>query len=90
MGERMKQLWNDYMKDTVIIYSTPNCHYCTMAKNLAEQRGCSVEYKVFGKDFQKEDMLENFPGARTFPQIIFNGQKIGGYTSLVEMLTNEV
>ena len=86
----MKALWNDYMKDTVIIYSTPNCHYCTMAKNLAEQRGCSVEYKVFGKDFQKEDMLENFPGARTFPQIIFNGQKIGGYTSLVEMLTNEV
>ncbi len=86
----MKQLWNDYMKDTVIIYSTPNCHYCTMAKNLAEQRGCSVEYKVFGKDFQKEDMLENFPGARTFPQIILNGQKIGGYTALVEMLTNEV
>ena len=86
----MKALWNDYMKDTVIIYSTPNCHYCTMAKNLAEQRGCSVEYKVFGKDFQKEDMLENFPGARTFPQIILNGQKIGGYTALVEMLTNEV
>jgi len=86
----VKQLWNDYMKDTVIIYSTPNCHYCTMAKNLAEQRGCSVEYKVFGKDFQKEDMLENFPGARTFPQIILNGQKIGGYTALVEMLTNEV
>ena len=78
------------MKDTVIIYSTPNCHYCTMAKNLAEQRGCSVEYKVFGTDFQKEDMFETFPGARTFPQIIFNGQKIGGYTSLVEMLTNEV
>ena len=35
-------------------------------------------------------MFENFPGARTFPQIIFNGQKIGGYTALVEMLTNEV
>lgn len=85
----MKALWNDYMKDTVIIYSTPNCHYCTMAKNLAEQRGCSVEYKVFGKDFQKEDMFETFPGARTFPQIILNGEKIGGYTSLVEMFTNE-
>tara|TARA_B100000575_G_C22701297_1_gene423984 strand:- start:169 stop:429 length:261 start_codon:yes stop_codon:yes gene_type:complete len=86
----MKQLWNDYMKNIVVIYSTPNCHYCTMAKNLAEQRGCSVEYKVFGKDFQKEDMFETFPGARTFPQIILNGEKIGGYTSLVEMLTDEV
>ena len=44
------------MKDKVVIYSTPNCHYCTMAKNLAEQKGCEVEYKVFGKDFQKETM----------------------------------
>ena len=77
------------MKDTVVIYSTPNCHFCTMAKNLAEQRGCEVEYKVFGKDFQREYMFEIFPGARTFPQIILNGEKIGGYTSLVEMFTNE-
>ena len=58
------------MKDKVVIYSTPNCHYCTMAKNLAEQRGCEVEYKVFGKDFQKEDMFETFTGARTNPQLI--------------------
>ena len=34
-------------------------------------------------------MLEEFPDARTFPQIVFNGEKIGGYTSLVELLTNE-
>jgi glutaredoxin len=61
-----------------------------MAKNLAEQRGCVVEYKVFGKDYEKEEMFETFPGARTFPQIIFNGEKIGGYTALVSMLTDEV
>jgi glutaredoxin len=61
-----------------------------MAKNLAEQRGCAVEYKVFGKDYEKEEMFETFPGARTFPQIIFNGEKIGGYTALVSMLTDEV
>jgi glutaredoxin len=61
-----------------------------MAKNLAEQRGCDVEYKVFGKDYQKEEMFEMFPGARTFPQIIFNDEKIGGYTALVSMLTDEV
>ena len=77
------------MKNTVIIYSSPSCHYCRMAKNLAEQRGCEVEYKVFGKDFQKEDMFEIFPDARTFPQIIFNGEKIGGYGGLLELLTDE-
>ena len=77
------------MKNTVVIYSTPSCHYCRMAKKLAEQRGCDVKYLTFGKDFQREDMFETFPGARTFPQIILNGEKIGGYTSLVEMFTNE-
>ena len=77
------------MKNTVVIYSTPSCHYCRMAKKLAEQRGCDVKYLIFGKDFQREDMFENFPGARTFPQIIFNGEKIGGYGSLVELLTDE-
>ena len=77
------------MKNTVVIYSTPSCHYCRMAKNLAEQRGCDVKYLIFGKDFQKEDMFENFPGARTFPQIIFNGEKIGGYGGLLELLTDE-
>ena len=30
--------------------------------------------------------METFPGARTFPQIIFNGEKIGGYTELVEQV----
>jgi len=76
--------------NTVVIYSTPNCSYCTMAKDLATQRDCNVEYKVFGKDYEKEELFETFPGARTFPQIIFNGEKIGGYTALVSMLTNEV
>ena len=31
-------------------------------------------------------MLETFPGARTFPQIIVDGEKIGGYTELEALL----
>ena len=73
----------------VIIYSTPSCTYCTMAKNLATSKKCEVEYKVFGEDFGREEMMKEFPSARTFPQIIFNGEKIGGYSSLVEILTDE-
>ena len=39
-------------------------------------------YKVLklGKDFTREDMLETFPTARTFPQIKIDGQPIGGWT----------
>jgi glutaredoxin len=60
-----------------------------MAKNLAIDKGCAVEYKVFGEDFDREEMMKEFPTARTFPQIMFNGEKIGGYSSLVELLTDE-
>ena len=56
---------------------------------LAENKNCEVEYLLFPKDFGAQFMLEEFPDARTFPQIVFNGEKIGGYTSLVELLTNE-
>jgi len=70
----------------VIIYSTPSCTYCTMAKNLATSKNCEVEYKVFGEDFGREEMMKEFPSARTFPQIILDDEKIGGYTDLDKAL----
>ena len=73
----------------IVIYGKENCPACKQAKMLAENRKCEVEYLLFPKDFGAEFMLKEFPDARTFPQIVYNGEKIGGYTSLVELLTNE-
>ena len=39
-------------------------------------------------DFNREEMLEKFPGARTFPQIIVDGEKIGGYTEFKALIEN--
>ena len=64
------------------IYGKPQCPYCDMAKQLCEQKGVEYEYKSFGTDFTREEMIETFPTARTFPQIIFMGEKIGGYNEL--------
>ena len=82
--------WNSKESYDVKIYSTPDCTYCTMAKGLAEDKGCKVEYLVFGKDFDRKEMMKEFPFARSFPQIIFNGEKIGGFAALVDILTNEI
>ena len=62
------------------IYGKDNCPYCDMAKALCEQKKMDYEYKLFGKDFTREELMETFPGARTFPQIIVDGKKIGGFT----------
>lgn len=72
----------------VEIYSKPGCGYCEMAKQLATQKGCEVEYLMMGVDFGAKQMFDLFPNARTFPQIIVDGEKIGGYTEL-ELLLNK-
>ena len=64
----------------VEIYSKPQCPYCDMAKNLAEQKGYDLTYKMLDQDFNREQLMEVFTPARTFPQIIVDGNKIGGYT----------
>jgi glutaredoxin len=73
----------------ITIYGKDNCTYCTMAKNLAESKGAEVRYLSMGKDYTAQNFMAEFPGARTFPQVVFNGRKVGGYAALVELLTNE-
>jgi len=64
----------------VEIYSKPQCPFCVQAKALAEREGHELTYKMLDEDFDREALMETFPGARTFPQIIVDGEKIGGFT----------
>lgn len=64
----------------VEIYSKPQCPFCVQAKALAEREGYELTYKMLDEDFDREALMETFPGARTFPQIIVDGEKIGGFT----------
>ena len=72
----------------VEIYSKPQCPYCDMAKNLAEAKGYDLTVKMLDEDFDRETLMETFPGARTFPQIIVDGDKIGGYTEFKGIVDN--
>ena len=70
------------------IWGKPNCPYCEKAKNTLDARQISYEYKQLDVDFTREEILETFPGARTFPQIVINGQKVGGYDQMMSYLEN--
>ena len=70
----------------VEIYSKPNCPFCVQAKALAEREGHELTYKMLDEDFDRETLMETFPGARTFPQIIVNDEKIGGFTEYKELV----
>lgn len=70
----------------VEIYSKPACGYCVRAKSTLTNLGVKYEEKILGPDFDREFMLEKFPNARTFPQIVINGDNIGGYHELVKYI----
>ena len=66
----------------VIIWSKYNCPYCDQAKALLKQRDVRFEERKIGDGYTKEELLEAIPTARTVPQIIINGNVIGGFTEL--------
>ena len=68
------------------IWGKPACPSCTKAKALCEQRGYQYEYLEMAKDFDREAVLTEFPEARTFPQIVVGGQKIGGYEQFIKYI----
>lgn len=68
------------------IYGKPQCPYCDKAKMLCETRGFTYTYKSLGTDYTREELLEKFPNARTVPQIVVNGTKIGGFSELVNYI----
>lgn len=59
------------------IWGKTACPHCTQAKQLCETRGYKFVYKQLDVDFTREEVFENFPGARTFPQIKIDGKIIG-------------
>jgi len=67
------------------VWTRDNCGYCVRAKQLILMRGHQYEEKKIAHGgYQLEDLMEAVPGARTFPQILLDGELIGGYDELVK------
>ena len=69
------------------IFGKTDCIHCEKAKMLCSQKGIGFDYQELGKDFEMGLILERFPGARTFPQIIVDGKHIGGFDDLEAFLS---
>lgn len=70
----------------ILIYGKSQCPFCDKAKAVCEQRGFNYEYRLLDTDYTKEQLLETFPGARSVPQIVVDGLKVGGYEQFVNYL----
>ena len=67
----------------VDIYSTAQCPYCVMAKQLLERKGVSYnEIRVDKNQVKRQEMMTK-SRQRTVQQIFINDQSVGGYTDLL-------
>ncbi|MBA2475427.1 MAG: glutaredoxin [Actinobacteria bacterium] len=71
---------------TIQIYTTNWCGYCTRAKALLEAKGLPYEEINLDDDPGFRRRLSELTGSWTVPQILFDGEPIGGYTELAGLV----
>jgi len=69
----------------VTYYSRDNCDYCAKLKKYLEAKKQEYTELKLTVDFTREELLELYPNAKTFPVVVVDGKFIGGYTNFVEL-----
>ena len=64
------------------MYSTRWCGYCVRAKALLDAKGVEYEEVLLDDDPDFRAHLHELTGGWTVPQILIDGERIGGYTEL--------
>ena len=73
------------MKQLVKIYSASWCQPCKSAKRLLTERGLKYEeIDIEERGWSREDLFD-LTGGRTVPQIVIDGQSVGGYDELLKL-----
>lgn len=66
----------------VILFSTDSCTFCVSAKSLLSKRGVVFEEVNLAEDPALQAELADLTGLTSFPQIIVDGETLGGLNEL--------
>ena len=67
----------------VTVYTTDGCPLCTSAKTLLNRRNIAYEEINLARDPDGRAQLTERTGMFTFPQVVIDGQSIGGFQELL-------
>jgi glutaredoxin 3 len=67
----------------ITVYTTDSCPYCTSAKALLAKREIEYEEINLARDPDGRVKLSELTGMFTFPQIVIDGETLGGFQELV-------
>ena len=70
------------MMTRITVYTTEPCGYCRTAKALLERRGVPYDEINLAKDAEGRAELVARTGMMTFPQVILDGEPLGGFLDL--------
>ena len=74
------------MSAPITLFTTDSCPYCEQAKNLLRQKKIEFsEILVSRQDHDKRAELYARSKMKTFPQIWYGEELIGGYTELAAL-----
>jgi glutaredoxin 3 len=66
----------------VTVYTTEPCSFCARVKGLLKSRGVEFAEVNLSKDPDGRVELAQRTGMMTFPQVIVDGQLLGGFTEV--------
>lgn len=75
------------------IYSRNDCPWCTRAKELLESKGLAYNELKLGVDYDRNELATKLgnPARLTVPQIFHEGNYIGNYEALRNLIeTNQL
>jgi glutaredoxin 3 len=67
---------------SVTVYTTAMCPHCAAAKALLKKRGIAYDEINLSRDPDSRYELADITGMVTFPQIVIEGQALGGFDEL--------
>lgn len=70
----------------IVIHSKTHCPYCMRAKEYLSEHGIGYTEIVHDDFGERQSMYDGFglsDGARTVPQVVIDGVRIGGYAELL-------
>jgi glutaredoxin 3 len=70
------------MASRVVLFSTDSCTYCEHAKSLLSKRGVRFEEVNLSDHPELQVELSEVTGLESFPQIVVNGEPLGGLNEL--------
>jgi glutaredoxin len=72
------------------VYSKEFCPYCDKIKQVLEHISIANKYSItiyeLGTDFTRDQFLNEFGEGSTFPQVIIDGNNIGGCIDTIKYL----